>query len=407
MKTENPVACCVELVRSIAPDLPRADLQEVVSGALLRISQGTEHYISAVRWSLGEWLRQAVDVPTEDKALAESIYLDTGKRQGRHAQNLARTIRQTRTQIDGANGWKALFSRCSETDQRVAAGLAAGWAHRDIAAETRLPLGTVESSIRRIRRKMSDYALWHPILDALFSLPDSKQGRAAYVTDLAEYRTKRVPSAVRRPPSAKTVVRFRRCWNDSVLLEPKREHEQRTPRSAPWYPGMPYLPNYIQSIWFPGMPTRGAQWERVRRTTYNHVPARWAPGMPIRHAWNWEQRKPETERTETDNTGWLWAGLTEQSEMETETGIGVNAKELRDMQSETRFAFWFRRVKTTGRIEKTVFWRRRIRIAETETGWMISSVPLFPINETARRRSLEQTHFKAIAEGRFRVSFSD
>lgn len=223
-------------VIGIAPQLQNADLQDVVSGALVKIQQAQTDQVSvlnAIRWSLAEWLRDQTNVPqpTEDTGLSEAQYLDTGKRRGRHGEFLQRTKRELQTTTDST--WQAITAKLSERETQVATRLAAGWSDYDIAEDLGIERGTAQACRRRLAKRLTDRALWIPILDALYSLPATKIERAEFDTDLSEYRRPRFHASEFVSRKDKTAQRQLIFTTWFVPCHEKRQ----APLS--WYPGMP------------------------------------------------------------------------------------------------------------------------------------------------------------------------
>ena len=173
---ENAITCVAGIVNRLAKDLSACDRQEIISAALVRIATGTEHALSAVRWSLADWLRDRVEVPqpTEDTELRREL------------QRARRTVRAA--SAGDLAKWDALLARMPERERAIAERLAAGYSMRDIAADLGIGLASADRARKAVRRMLGDSVLWSPILDALWGLPDSKIGRADWVTDLTEYR---------------------------------------------------------------------------------------------------------------------------------------------------------------------------------------------------------------------------
>jgi DNA-directed RNA polymerase specialized sigma24 family protein len=172
----------VAIVKEIAPSLQWCDLEDVVSAALVKAPTcGAQ---KAVRYALSDWLKEQTETP----APVDDIDL---KREMQHAR---RTVRAASDE-DLAR-WDALLARMPEKEREVAIRLAAGYSHRDIGAELGINHGTVTRTAARIKSRFIDPCLWYPILDALYSLPNTKAERAEYVTDLSEYRKPGYPTRV-------------------------------------------------------------------------------------------------------------------------------------------------------------------------------------------------------------------
>lgn len=219
---DNPITCVASIVHKLASDLSHADRQEVISAALVRISAGTEHAVSAVRWSLADWLRDQTTIP----APVDDVDLK------REMQRARRAVRSASD--EELAKWDSLLARMPEREREVAVRLAAGYSHRDIGAELRINHGTVTRTAARIKSRLIDPVLWHPIIDALYSLPHTMAERAEYVTDLAEYRTPR--AAHRRAAPKVTVETAQRKPIFTSWFVPCHEKRQ-SPMT--WYPGMP------------------------------------------------------------------------------------------------------------------------------------------------------------------------
>jgi DNA-binding CsgD family transcriptional regulator len=219
-------AAIVSIVKQIAPDLQYADLQDVVSAAMVKApSCGNQ---KAVRYALSDWLRDQIEIPQP----VEDVEL---RRELQHAR---RTVRAA-SDADLAK-WDSLLARLPEREKDVAIRLAAGYSERDICADLRLSKSTAHDAIKRLRRRYGDKVLWFVIIDALQELPDTKAARGEYVSDLAEYRRPTRPD--RRDVFVgrkKTTRSFARCWNDSVTLQPTSPVRLRP---AYWFPGIPIRP---------------------------------------------------------------------------------------------------------------------------------------------------------------------
>jgi len=219
---EDPITCVASIVHRLAKDLSHADRQEVISASLVRVATGTEHAISAVRWSLADWLRDRTEspAPVEDTELRREL------------QHARRSVRSA--SADDLAAWDKLLARLPEREKQVAERLAAGYSMRDIAGELQIGLASADRARKAIRRMLGDSVLWAPILDALYSLPDSIVGRGEYVSDLTEYRrsksAERSPAPIGKRRAETFLPRFQ-TW-----FVPCHEKRQ-SPLS--WYPGMP------------------------------------------------------------------------------------------------------------------------------------------------------------------------
>lgn len=219
---DNPITCVASIVHRLAGDLSHADRQEIISAALVRVAAGTEHALSAVRWSLADWLRDQTETP----APVDDV-------------DLKRALQRARRSVRSASDeelakWDSLLSRLPERERDVAVRLAAGYSHRDIGAELRINHGTVTRVVARIRGRFVDTCIWYPILDALHSLPNTKQARAEYVTDLSEYRQPRTAHRSSAPIVAGETTEHRTPIRTTWFVPC---HVQR-PAPMKWYPGM-------------------------------------------------------------------------------------------------------------------------------------------------------------------------
>ena len=213
----------VALAKQIAPDLQYHDLADVVSAALVKLP--TCGPKQAIRYALADWLRDQVEVPApiEDTELRRE--LQTARRSLRSADDaeLAK--------------WDSMLSRFPERERDVASRLAAGYSMRDIAAELRIGLASADRAVKALRGRLVDPILWHPILDALYGLPDSKIGRAEWDTDLSEYRVKRTTErrAVLAVGKDDKPVIFRPRFTTGFV---PCHHRRKPYRPMTWYPGM-------------------------------------------------------------------------------------------------------------------------------------------------------------------------
>jgi hypothetical protein len=91
--------------------------------------------------------------------------------------------------------------------------------------------------------------LWYPIISALQDLPDTKQARAEYVTDLSEYR--------QEPTAHRSTVFVVRPSDYELGIQPIRTTwfvpcHARRPAPMKWYPGMPikrWEPSKPSGLW--------------------------------------------------------------------------------------------------------------------------------------------------------------
>lgn len=212
------------IVQEVAPTLQHADMLDIVSAALAKLPTCGPQ--KAVRYALADWLRDQVDVPrpTEDIELRRELQKARRAVRAASAADLAR--------------WDKLLARLPEREREVAIRLAAGYSHRDIGAELGVNAGTVTRTVAKIRSRFADPCIWHPILDALYSLPDSKHARAARA-DLSEYR---------HPQTAQR----------TAVFVGKREATERKPIFTTWF--VPFHETRQAPLaWYPGMPIR--KWE--------------------------------------------------------------------------------------------------------------------------------------------------
>ena len=293
------------IVKEVAPTLQHADLADVVSAAMVKAQTCGPQ--KAVRYALADWLRDQVEVPqpTEDTELRKEL------------QKAKRSVRAASP--DELAKWDKLLSRLPERERQVAERLAAGYSHRDIGAELRINAGTVTRVVAKIRARFIDPQLWHPILDALYGLPDSRIGRAGWVTDLSEYRRPR--TAQRRSVFA--------C-----------KGEVFAPRFATWF-----VPCH------------------EKRTT-------------IHWTINCETPKPRP-------TKGAYAVVLLPDEPRKESTVELTARELAGMERGERFLFEYRRPPiVTRRVDREliretkthfVYAERRVKVTTTESGWMVSS----------------------------------
>jgi DNA-binding CsgD family transcriptional regulator len=246
-------AAVIATLREMASGLQSADLADVIQEAMVKVE--TCGVRNACRYALADWFQEqsSIPTPTEDSGLSEAQYLDTGKRRGRHGEMLQRTVRTVRREIDGAAGWKAMFARATEKERSVAVRLAAGWSTRDIAADLGIAQQSAQATIKRLRTRLADVALWHPILDVLFSIPDTLIGRGEYDTDLTAYRSPRchVPVLVRDEKRPTQVHGWKLSPADTVLVQPTTRLRIR---AEYWYPGCPVF-GWSRSVptWQPTM----------------------------------------------------------------------------------------------------------------------------------------------------------
>jgi hypothetical protein len=170
-------AALVSIVKQIAPSLQWCDLEDVVSAALVKAPTcGAQ---KAVRYALADWLKEQTETP----APVDDVDL---KRELQHARRAVRAASD-----EELAKWDALLARMPEREREVSVRLAAGFSMRDISADMGIGLASADRARKAIAKRLSDPVLWHPILDALYSLPNTKAERAEYVTELAEYRTGR------------------------------------------------------------------------------------------------------------------------------------------------------------------------------------------------------------------------
>lgn len=223
------------IVHEIAPQMQAADREEIVSAALVKVC--TCGAMKAVRYALADWLREQTEVPQP----VDDVDLK------RELQRARRSIRSASD--EELAKWDAILSRMPEREREVAVRLAAGYSHRDIGAELAINHGTVTRVVARIRARFVDTCLWYPILDALYSLPNTKAERAEYVTDLSEYRPE---------PAAHHSTVFVVSQSDWELgIEPIRTtwfvpYHDRRPVPMKWYPGMPirmWEPQGATGLW--------------------------------------------------------------------------------------------------------------------------------------------------------------
>jgi len=235
IELDNPISSIAKIVHKLAADLSHADRQEVISASLVRISTGTEHALSAVRWSLADWLKDQTSIPqpTQDTTISEAQYLDTGKRRGRHGELLLRKKREAKA-ID-EDTWKRMLGRLTTKEQQVAELIVADWPVVDICTALGINHGTVRGIRLRIEKRLADFALWNPILDALYGIADSKIGRAEFDTDLSEYRMTTAARPLYAPIASEETAAQRQPLFTTWFVPC---HEKR---QAPltWYPGQP------------------------------------------------------------------------------------------------------------------------------------------------------------------------
>lgn len=210
----------IATLKEMGTGLQWADLADVIQSAMCKAeSVGVQN---ACRYALSDWFAEQATVPTPTEDV-----------------DLERMLRSERRRLPKADesGWKAVTAKLTEREKEVASRLSNGWSARDIAADLGLSVGTIAGATKRIRGRLADTALWFPILDALYGIPDTMRARGDYVTDLSEYRRQRVRHSVLARKERRTSVRgWKLAPADCVLLQPTKEQSKPDTR---WYPGMP------------------------------------------------------------------------------------------------------------------------------------------------------------------------
>lgn len=251
---DNPITAVSAMVHRLAADLSHADRQEIISAALVRVATGTEHALSAVRWSLADWLRDQTEAPAPVE--------DTDLR--RELQRARRAVRSASDE-DLAK-WDSLLSRMPEREREVAVRLAAGYSMRDVSAELGIGLASADRARKAIAKRLVDPVLWHPILDALWDLPATRKERES-----AHRNAVSVAKPVRATGISTITDGDTLCFASAKWL-PERSHAPKVTGGATAQRKL------IFTTWFVPCHERRA----------NPVMA-WYPGVPIR---KWEPTKP-------------------------------------------------------------------------------------------------------------------